>query len=102
MFVDKWEYLPRACNGAHLVRCPHCRRILSDSDIGMVRRHCPNCGNQNELESPSEPELAERWCPMSVAHPVREDQEIRLCVPGILDDSGPIRFGDIYWTEADE
>ena len=39
---------------------------------------------------------------MSVAHPVREDQEIRLCVPGILDDTGPFRVGDIFWTEADE
>ena len=54
MFVDKWEYLPRACNGARLVRCPACRRILSDSDIGMVRRHCPNCGAKNEFEETAE------------------------------------------------
>ena len=56
----------------------------------------------NNPHPPTEAELSERWCPLMVAHPVREDQEIRLCVPGVLDDTGPIRFGDIYWTEVDE
>lgn len=50
---------------------------------------------------PTEAELSEYWCPLSVAHPTHDDQQIWLCVPGILDDTGPIRFGDIYWTEAD-
>ena len=57
---------------------------------------------ETELTAPAAADLSERWCPMSVAHPVREDQEIRLCVPGILDNTGPIRFGDIFWTEADD
>ena len=101
MFVDKWEYLPQACNDSYLVRCPHCRRIFTDYDIGTVRRFCPNCGKQNELECPSGSELADRWVPLSVSHPVREDQEILLYVPGILDDTGPIPFGSIWLTEAE-
>ncbi len=57
---------------------------------------------ETELTAPAAADLSERWYPMCYTPPVREDQEIRLCVPGILDDTGPIRFGDIYWTEVDE
>ena len=57
---------------------------------------------ETELTAAAEAELSECWCPLSISHPKHDDQQIRLCVPGILDDTGPIRFGDIYWTEADE
>lgn len=40
----KWEELPPACNGAILTRCSACRRILTDSELGMVKTFCPNCG----------------------------------------------------------
>ncbi len=55
-----------------------------------------------ETRTPTAAELSEYWCPLSIAIPKHDDQKIRLCVPGILDDTGPIRFGDLYWTEADE
>ena len=57
---------------------------------------------ETELTAPAAADLSERWLPLSVSHPVREDQEIRLYVPGILDDTGPIRFGSILWSDAED
>lgn len=50
----------------------------------------------------TEAELSEYCYPLSIAHPKYDDQQLRLCVPGILDDFVSARFADIYWTEADE
>jgi len=46
--VGKWIELPSACNGAILTQCSSCRRILSDTQLGMVKRFCPNCGAKME------------------------------------------------------
>ena len=40
----KWEELPPACNGAILTRCSACKRILTDSELGMVKTFCSHCG----------------------------------------------------------
>ncbi len=47
----RWEELPPACNGALLTRCTACRRILTDVELGMVKRFCPNCGAKMDLEA---------------------------------------------------
>lgn len=52
---------------------------------------------------PTEAELSEYWCAaLSIAHPKHDEQQLRLCVPGILDDFVTVRFATIIADEADE
>ena len=52
---------------------------------------------------PTEAELSE-YCrtALTIAHPKHDEQQLRLCVPGILDDTGTVRFATIITDEADE
>ena len=50
---------------------------------------------------PSKEDLQERWCPLSISMPIRDDQRITFYLPGQTPELVTIRFGDIWWTEAD-
>lgn len=50
---------------------------------------------------PSKKDLQERWCPLSISVPTRDEQRITLWLPGQTPALVTIRFGDIWWTEAE-